>query len=110
MIIVNFDNVRNVIAETLGCDVEAVTLEAKLQEDLGADSLAAKVMVSALTRLEAIKRMRRCLEEFMLEGVPTNAELSYQILYYPAFIRGACTTAFLEECLPELVDFNRRVH
>ena len=54
--------------------------------------------------------MRRCLEEFMLEGVPTNAELSYQILYYPAFIRGACTTAFLEECLPELVDFNRRVH
>ncbi|MGN0972560.1 MAG: acetyl-CoA carboxylase biotin carboxylase subunit, partial [Aristaeellaceae bacterium] len=74
------------------------------------DSLAAKVMVSAPTRLEAIKRMRRCLEEFMLEGVPTNAELSYQILYYPAFIRGACTTAFLEECLPELVDFNRRVH
>lgn len=74
------------------------------------DSLAAKVMVSVPTRLEAIKRMRRCLEEFMLEGVPTNAELSYQILYYPAFIRGACTTAFLEECLPELVDFNRRVH
>lgn len=74
------------------------------------DSLAAKVMACAPTRLEAIKRMRRCLEEFMLEGVATNAELSYQILYYPAFIRGACTTAFLEESLPELLDFNRRVH
>ena len=35
MIIMNFDNVRNVIAETLGCDVEAVTMEARLQEDLG---------------------------------------------------------------------------
>lgn len=74
------------------------------------DSLAAKVMAAAPTRLEAIKRMRRCLEEFMLEGVPTNAELSYQILYYPAFIRGACTTAFLEESLTGLLDFNRRVH
>ncbi len=74
------------------------------------DSMVAKVMACAPTRLEAIKRMRRCLEEFMVEGVPTNAELSYQILYYPAFIRGACTTAFLTEKLPELLDFNRRVH
>ena len=74
------------------------------------DSMAAKLMVCAPTRLEAIKRMRRCMEEFMLEGVQTNAELSYQILYYPAFIRGACTTAFLEENLPELLDFNRRVN
>lgn len=74
------------------------------------DSLAAKIMAYAPTRLEAIKRMRRCLEEFMVEGVTTNAELSYQILYYPAFIRGTCTTAFLEECLTELLDFNRRVH
>lgn len=74
------------------------------------DSMAAKLMVCAPTRLEAIKRMRRCMEEFMLEGVQTNAELSYQILYYPAFIRGACTTAFLEESLPELLDFNRRVN
>lgn len=31
----NFENVRNVIAETLGCDVEAMTMEARLQEDLG---------------------------------------------------------------------------
>lgn len=74
------------------------------------DSLIAKVLAAAPTRLEAIKRMRRCLEEFMLEGVATNAELSYQILYYPAFIRGAYTTAFLEENLPELLDFSRRVN
>lgn len=36
-----FDQVRNVIAETLGCDVEEVVMEANLQEDLGADSLDA---------------------------------------------------------------------
>ena len=43
------------------------------------DSLAAKLLVHAPTRLEAIRRMRRCLEEFALEGFATNAELSYQI-------------------------------
>ena len=73
------------------------------------DSLAAKLMVHAPTRLEAIRKMRRALEEFALEGFPTNAELSYQILYHPTFVRGGCTTAFLEEILPRLLDFNRRV-
>ncbi len=73
------------------------------------DSLAAKLMVHAPTRLEAIRKMRRALEEFALEGFPTNAELSYQILYHPTFVRGGYTTAFLEENLPRLLDFNRRV-
>lgn len=73
------------------------------------DSLAAKLLVHAPTRLEAIRKMRRCLEEFTLEGFPTNAELSYQILYHPTFVRGSCTTAFLDENLPDLLDFSRRV-
>ncbi|MDD3347260.1 acetyl-CoA carboxylase biotin carboxylase subunit [Oscillibacter sp.] len=73
------------------------------------DSMAAKLLVHAPTRLEAIRKMRRCLEEFTLEGFPTNAELSYQILYHPVFVRGGCTTAFLDERLPELLDFSRRV-
>lgn len=74
------------------------------------DSMAAKLLVSAPTRLDAIRRMRRALEEFALEGFPTNAELSYQILYHPTFIRGGCTTAFLDEHLPALLDFTRRVN
>lgn len=73
------------------------------------DSMAAKLMAHAPTRLEAIRKMRRCLEEFILEGFPTNAELSYQILYHPDFIRGCCTTAFLDEYLPELLEFSRRL-
>ena len=73
------------------------------------DSMAAKLLVHAPTRLEAIRKMRRCLEEFALEGFPTNAELSYQILYHPTFVRGGCTTAFLDENLPRLLDFNRRL-
>ncbi len=73
------------------------------------DSLAAKLLVHAPTRLEAIRRMRRCLEEFALEGFATNAELSYQILYHPTFVRGGCTTAFLDENLPSLLEFSRRL-
>ena len=73
------------------------------------DSLAAKVLAHGATRLEAIRKLRRCLEEFTLEGFPTNAELSYEILFHPVFVRGRCTTGFLDAHLPELLDFSRRV-
>ncbi|MDO4333218.1 MAG: acetyl-CoA carboxylase biotin carboxylase subunit [Eubacteriales bacterium] len=72
------------------------------------DSLAAKVMAHAPTRLEAIRKMRRCLEEFTIEGITTNAELAYQILHHPAFVRGNATTVFLEEQLTALLDFSRK--
>ena len=71
------------------------------------DSLAAKVMVHAPTRLEAIRKMRRCLEEFALEGFPTTAELCYQLMHHAAFVRGGYTTDCLDAHLPELLDFAR---
>ena len=43
-----FEKVRDIIVETLGCDAEAVTPNASLAEDLGADSLAAVELVMAL--------------------------------------------------------------
>lgn len=72
------------------------------------DSLAAKLIVHAPTRLKAIRRMRRALEELTIEGIPTNAEFLHLVLYHPEFIRGSCTTAFLEEHLSELADWDRR--
>ena len=44
----NLYQVRDVIAETLGCNAEDVTAEAKLREDLGADSLAAVELMMAM--------------------------------------------------------------
>ena len=73
------------------------------------DSMAAKILAQGDTRMQAIRRMRRCLEEFTLEGFPTNTELSYQILYHPDFILGNCTTVFLDENLRLLLDFNRKL-
>lgn len=43
-----FEKVRDVIVETLSCEADQVTMEARLAEDLGADSLASVELVMAL--------------------------------------------------------------
>ena len=43
-----FEKVRDAIVETLGCEAEAVTPEASLVEDLGADSLSLVELILAL--------------------------------------------------------------
>ena len=73
------------------------------------DSMVGKIIVWAPTRLEAIRRMRRCLEELTIDGVQTNAELMHQILYHPVFVRGNYTTAFLEEHLPTMLEWMARI-
>ena len=50
----DFEKVRDVIVETLGCDAEQVTLEASLADDLGADSLASVELVMALEEATGI--------------------------------------------------------
>jgi acyl carrier protein len=50
----NFETVRDIIVETLGCETEQVTLEASLADDLGADSLAAVELVMALEEAAGI--------------------------------------------------------
>lgn len=72
------------------------------------DSLAAKLMVHAPTRLEAIRKLRISLEEFILEGFPTNADLSYEISFQQPFIKGTCTTGYLDENLKALLDFSEQ--
>ena len=49
-----FEKVRDIIVETLGCDAEAVTPAASLSDDLGADSLAAVELVMALEEAAGI--------------------------------------------------------
>lgn len=49
-----FEKVRDVIVETLGCDAEQVTMEATLTEDLGADSLASVELTMALEEATGI--------------------------------------------------------
>ncbi len=73
------------------------------------DSMVAKVIVQAPTRLETIRRMRRALEELTIDGLGTNAELMHQILYHPVFVRGNYSTAFLDEHLETLLAWIKQV-
>ena len=43
-----FEQVRDIIAETLSCDLDAITMEASLADDLDADSLDAVELNMAL--------------------------------------------------------------
>ena len=63
------------------------------------DSMIAKLIVRARTRNEAIIKMRRCLEEFIVEGVPTTISLHKEIFNNPEFIAGNYNTSFLESTL-----------
>jgi acetyl-CoA carboxylase biotin carboxylase subunit len=59
------------------------------------DSLVAKVIVWAEDRPAAVRRARRALTEFELEGVATTRELAIDILESEPFASGRYTTAFL---------------
>jgi len=71
------------------------------------DSLVAKVLSHAPTRLEAIRRMRRALEELIIEGYPTNAPLAHLIMHDPAFVRGQYDTGYLDRNLERLLELAR---
>ena len=71
------------------------------------DSLAAKIITFGKTRLEAIRIMRRALEELMIDGITTNESLSYLILHDPEFMRGEYDTGFIDSKLDSFVKWNR---
>ncbi|MCL2323328.1 MAG: acetyl-CoA carboxylase biotin carboxylase subunit [Oscillospiraceae bacterium] len=66
------------------------------------DSLIAKLVVHGNTRLEAIRKMRRALEELIIDGVQNNIEFQYLIMYHPGFVRGNFNTGFIEKLMKEL--------
>ncbi len=61
------------------------------------DNLIAKVIVHAETRIDAISRMTRALEEFMVEGVRTNIPLHLKVLKDHDFIAGKIDIDFLSK-------------
>ncbi len=61
------------------------------------DSMIAKVIVKGRTRLEAVRRLRRALEELIIEGIETNFEFMHLLTYHPEFIKGNYHTGFWEK-------------
>ncbi len=61
------------------------------------DSMIAKIITHGDTRNEAISKMKRALEETVIEGVDTNIDFLFKIIKNPNFIRGNFDTSFIEK-------------
>lgn len=60
------------------------------------DSMIAKVIVSGQSREEVLRRMKRALQEFVIEGVKTTIPFHIKLMDDPGFQSGKFTTAFME--------------
>ena len=63
------------------------------------DSMIAKLIVYGTTRDGALRRLRRALEEFVIDGVTTTIPLHQALLDDPEFQKGDYTIKWLEEWL-----------
>lgn len=61
------------------------------------DSLIAKIIVHGEDRKEAIAKMKRALDECVIEGVTTNIDYLYLILEDEDFVSGNFDTSFIEQ-------------
>jgi acetyl-CoA carboxylase biotin carboxylase subunit len=61
------------------------------------DSMIAKLIVSGQSRDEVIVRMKRALEEFVIDGIKTTIPFHIALLNDKKFIEGDFTTKFLED-------------
>lgn len=76
------------------------------------DSMIAKLIVFGANRREALRRLRRILEEIIIDGIETNAHLMYLLTYQSEFIRGGYDTSYWKEVegtlVSELTEVNKR--
>jgi acetyl-CoA carboxylase biotin carboxylase subunit len=63
------------------------------------DSLIAKLITHGRDRQEAMARMRRALDEFVIEGIKTTIPLHRKIFNDPDFQKGHVSTTFLDRFL-----------
>ncbi|MBT8255040.1 MAG: acetyl-CoA carboxylase biotin carboxylase subunit [Bacteroidia bacterium] len=61
------------------------------------DSMIAKLITTAQTREEAISKMKRALDEFVIEGIKTTIPFHRQLMDDPAYVEGNYTTAFMND-------------
>ena len=68
------------------------------------DSMIAKLITTAQTREEAVHKMKRALDEFVIEGIKTTIPFHRQLMDHPAYISGDYTTKFMENFIMESED------
>ncbi len=61
------------------------------------DSMISKLIVTAQTREEAINKMKRALDEYVIEGIKTTIPFHRQLMDHPDYVAGNYTTKFMED-------------
>ena len=61
------------------------------------DSMIAKLITTAQTREEAINKMKRALDEFIIEGIKTTIPFHRKLMEHPDYVAGNYTTKFMED-------------
>lgn len=59
--------------------------------------MIAKLITTAQTREEAIAKMKRALDEFVVEGIKTTIPFHQKLMEDPNYMAGNYTTKFMEE-------------
>jgi len=63
------------------------------------DSLLAKLIVKGINRKEAIAKMKRALDEFIIEGVPTTIPFHRALMEDPSFVEGQISTSLVNQLI-----------
>ena len=61
------------------------------------NSMIAKLITTAQSREEAINKMKRALDEFVIEGIKTTIPFHRQLMDHPDYVSGNYTTKFMED-------------
>lgn len=65
------------------------------------DSMIGKLITYGSSRMEAIRRMQRALDEYIIEPIKTTIPFHKNVFSNPAFLRGQISTYFVEELFKE---------
>ncbi len=67
------------------------------------DPMISKLVVFGATRLQAIERMRRALDEYRVGGIKTNLSFHRRVMTEPDFVAGTYDTSYIERHKAELL-------
>ena len=68
------------------------------------DSMIAKLITTAQSREEAINKMKRALDEFVIEGIKTTIPFHRELMEHPDYISGNYTTKFMDDFTMNPID------
>lgn len=73
------------------------------------DSVIAKIIVTARTWDDVVRKAQRAVQDTSISGVKTNLDLLAAILAHPDFLAGNCDTQWLEAHQPDLIALSRDI-